>query len=94
MKIHIKFSIHANEKMRSRGVKTSDILAAIDEPDNLYKDVEYETLVAVKKVNNNTIIVAYKMEDDGAKVITLFYTTKLDKLLKTKMARGAWKKQK
>lgn len=63
-------------------------------PDALHEDAEHRTLIAIKKVNGNSIILVYKMENDGAKVITLFYTTKLDKLLKTKTARGAWIKQK
>lgn len=94
MKSKIKFSLHAKEKMRSRGVKKADILAALREPDNVYDDAENGTIVSIKKVNGNSIIAAYKVEGDGAKVITIFYTTKLDKLIKAKTARGAWKKKK
>ena len=32
VKIEIKFSAHAKEKMRSRGVKASDVLAVLKEP--------------------------------------------------------------
>lgn len=94
VKIGVKFSIHAKEKMQSRGVNISDILAAVAEPDSLYNDFEHGTLIAVKKVNGNSIIIVYKIENNEAKVITLFYTTKLDKLIRAKVARGAWKKQK
>ena len=94
MKIPVKFSSHAKEKMLSRNVKISDVFATIKTPDNVYEDVEHGTFIAIKKVNGNSIILAYKIENKGAKVITLFYTTKLDKLVKTKLARGAWKKQK
>ena len=94
MKIPVKFSNHAKEKMLSRNVKISDVYATMRTPDDLYEDVEHGTLITIKKVNGNSIILAYKMENGGAKVITLFYTTKLDKLVKTKLARGAWKKQK
>jgi len=80
--------------MQSRGVKEADISAAIKKPDSLYNDLEHQTLIAIKKINGNSIIVAYKIEGNGAKVITLFYTTKLDKLIRAKVARGAWKKQK
>jgi hypothetical protein len=94
VKIGIKFSIHAKEKIHSRGVKKSDILLAMKEPEGLYQDFEHGTLIAVRKVNGNSIIVVYKIEENGTKVITLFYTTKLDKLIRAKTARGAWKKQK
>ena len=90
----VKFSSHALEKMRSRKVKISDVYATLRAPDEIYEDIEHETFIAVKKVNGKFIILAYRMEKDGAKVITLFYTTKLDRLLKNKTARGAWKKTK
>jgi hypothetical protein len=80
--------------MISRNVKASDAYETITAPDVIYDDVEHETIIAIKKVNGNSIILAYKMENDGAKVITLFYTSKLDRLVKTKVARGAWKKKK
>jgi hypothetical protein len=94
VKIGIKLSVHANEKMQSRGIKQADLSAAIQEPDSLYEDLEHGTLIAVRKINSNSIIVAYKNEGNGAKVITLFHTSKLDKLIRAKTARGAWKKQK
>jgi hypothetical protein len=94
VKTPLKFSSHAKEKMKIRKIKVSDVDAAITTPDNAYEDVEHGTLIAIKKVNGNSIIVAYNIVNDGAKVITLFYTTKLDKLVKTKTARGAWKKVK
>jgi hypothetical protein len=75
-------------------VKTSDVYATLHNPEYLFEDIEHETLIGIKKVNGNSIMVAYRMENDVAKVITLFYTSKLDKLVKTKLARGAWKKVK
>ena len=94
MKVPVKFSSHAVEKMLRRNVKISDVYATLKAPDEIYEDVEHETFIAIKKVNAKFIILAYKMENSRAKVITLFYTTKLDRLLKTKTARGAWKKTK
>jgi Domain of unknown function (DUF4258) len=94
VKIGIKFSIHAKEKIQSRGVKKSDILLAMKAPESLYQDFEHGTVIAVRKVSGNSIIVVYKIDDNGTKVITLFYATKLDKLIRAKTARGAWKKQK
>jgi hypothetical protein len=94
VKAPVKFSNHAKEKIISRNVKKSEVYAAIRTPDDICEDVEHGTLIAIKKVNGNSIILAYKIENTGAKVITLFYTTKLDKLVRTKVARGAWKKVK
>ena len=93
MKKGIKFSSHAKEKTQSRGVKVSEVTAAIKRPECLYSDVEHGTLVAIKQFGDNTIIVVYRMEDDRAKVITVFYTSKFDRLIRGKMARGAWKRE-
>jgi len=80
--------------MRRRKVKTSDVYATIKSPDEVYEDVEQGTVVAVKKVNAKSVILAYRMEGGVVKVITLYYTTKLDRLLKAKTVRGAWKRVK
>jgi hypothetical protein len=90
----VQFSRHALEKMRRRNVKSSDIHATIKSPDEVYEDVERGTVVAVKKVNVESVILVYKREANVVKVITLYYTTKLDRLLKAKMVRGAWKRTK
>jgi len=90
----VQFSHHALEKMRKRHVRTSDVYATLEAPDEVYKDVEHKTLIAVKKVNFESIILAYKMNANVVKVITLYYTTKFDRLLKSKTVRGAWKNTK
>lgn len=79
--------------MRKRNVKTSDVYATINSLNEVYEDIEHGTVVAVKKVNTKSVILVYKMEAKVVKVIALYYT-KLDRLLKTKMVRGAWKRVK
>jgi hypothetical protein len=88
----VQFSQHALEKMRRRSVNTVDVYATLESPDEVYKDVEHETMVAFRKVNAKSIILVYKMKAEIVKIITLYYTTKLDRLLNAKMVRGAWKK--
>jgi hypothetical protein len=88
----VQFSHHALEKMRRRDVKTSDVYATLEAPNEVYEDVEHETFIAVKKVNAKSIILAYKTDANVVKVITLYHTTKLDRLIKSKTVRGAWKR--
>jgi len=78
--------------MRRRNIKTPDVSATLRFPEEVYEDVEHGTMVFVKKVNTKSIILVYKMEVEVVKVITLYYTTKLDRLLEAKMVRGAWKR--
>jgi hypothetical protein len=88
----VEFSHHALEKVRRRGVSMSDVYGALEIPDELFEDVEHGTLVAVKKVYDKFVIVAYREEDGVVKVITIYYTVKFDRLLRAKMVRGAWKR--
>jgi hypothetical protein len=88
----IHFSSHALEKTRRRGVNISCIHQALETPDELYKDIEHKTTIAIKKTDGKFVVVAYRKENETVKVITVYYTTKLDKLLKSKTGRGAWKK--
>jgi len=90
----IRFSRHALEKAHRRGIQISHIHQTLKNPDELYEDVEHGILIAIKKINERSIILAYRKEAKLVKVITLYYTTKLDRLIKSKVARGAWRKTK
>jgi hypothetical protein len=52
----IQFSHHAMEKAHRRGVNMSHIYQTLKTPDQLYKDVEHGTIIAVKKTNDKSII--------------------------------------
>ncbi|MGQ9469151.1 MAG: DUF4258 domain-containing protein [Nitrososphaerales archaeon] len=88
----IQFSHHALEKAHRRGVSMSRIYQALKTPDELYEDIEHKTLVAVKKTDEKYIILAYRKEAELVKLITIYYTTKLDKIIKSKTVRGVWKR--
>jgi len=88
----VEFSHHALEKIRRRGVNMSHVHQTLRTPDELYEDVEHETMIAIKKVNERFIILAYREEDEVVKVITIYYTSKFDRLIRSKTVRGAWKK--
>jgi len=90
----IELSRHALEKALFRNIKIHHIRQTLKTPDELYADTEHSVTIAIKKINRKSIILAYTKEDNLVKVITLYYTTKLDRLLKAKTRRGAWKKTK
>ena len=90
----VQFSDHALEKARRRGVNISLAYRTLKNPDELYEDVEHETMIAVKKTNDKSVILAYKEEAKLVKVITIYYTTKFDRLVRSKTVRGAWKRVK
>ena len=55
----IQFSQHASEKMRRRHVKLPHIYETLEDPDEVYSDDEHGTTIAVKKINKESIILAY-----------------------------------
>ena len=88
----IEFSRHALEKALLRNVKMRDIRRVLRFPDELFEDVEHGVTVAIKKVDGRSIMLAFRREDGLVKVITLYYTTKLDGLVKSKLGRGVWRR--
>jgi len=92
--VPIQFSDHALEKMRRRGIKRSYVYETLKTPDELYQDIEHDMMIAVKKINDKFVILAYGEADETVKVITVYYTAKLDKLIRSKTVRRAWKRVK
>lgn len=92
--MRVRFSRHALEKMQKRDIKSPDVYDALRSPDESYEDVEHDVRIVIKKVNRKSVIVAFVEEGDVVKVITLYYTVKFDRLVRSKMVRGAWKKAK
>jgi hypothetical protein len=88
----LHFSYHALEKAHRRGVDLSYLHQTLETPDELYRDIEHKTIIAIKKTDDKFVVVVHRREDKTVKVITVYYTTKIDKLIKSKTGRGAWKK--
>jgi len=68
------------------------IRRALKDPDELYEDVEHGVTISIKKVNEKSVMLAFRSEGGLVKVITLYYTSKLDRLVKAKTGRGAWRR--
>jgi len=41
----------------------------LETPDELYKDVEHKTTIAIKKTDDKFVVVAYRKENETVKVI-------------------------
>jgi len=55
----VEFSHHVLEKAKRRDINISCIYQTLEAPDALYEDIEHRTLIAVKKTNNRSVILAY-----------------------------------
>jgi Domain of unknown function (DUF4258) len=86
----LEFSRHGTQKMRDRAVKRQDIIAAVDSPDSEYDDVESDARVAVKQIDQKYLVVVYAIEEKRNRVITVYHASKVDRLIRRKVQRGAW----
>ena len=90
-KTKIQFSNHASEKSTERKITKEDIYKTLDNPDMLFKDLSHNTLIAVKEIAGKSVVVAYE-RDEVIRVVTVYHTSKLDKLIRSKLRRGLWRK--
>ncbi|MCE4606782.1 MAG: DUF4258 domain-containing protein [Desulfurococcales archaeon] len=74
----IRYTLHAIERIRQRGISREQIEACLNNPDKTVKDEEFK---CVKKLNDKAVIVVYRMETDAIIVITAYRTSKLHKYL-------------
>ena len=87
----IRFSSHASQKMRFRGILVDEVVLTLRSPDEVYVDLEHDTKVALRKIDDKHIVVVYSTNKDIC-VVTVYYTRKVDRLIRAKVGRGAWRK--
>jgi len=93
LRLSIEFTRHAIEKMRARHVSESDIRDALKESRDLFYDMEHETFVATKPLRNRYLVILYTRKNEVLNVVTVYFSTKIDKLITSKIRRGAWIKK-
>lgn len=87
----VKYSAHAEQKLSIRRIRKEDAERLIIESKQRYVDVENNAKVAVGPVNGWSLVVIYRTVDADIKVITVYHTRKLERLISSKTKRGAWK---
>ena len=73
----IKFTKHALERMRIRGITKEEIVDAITNPEKEINDSQGNIIANIK--NKYLLRVFYYMEEDSKIVITAYKTSKIDK---------------
>lgn len=76
MKIY--YTLHAIERMKQRGINREEVRICLNNPDKIIEDKDSK---CVKKLNDEALIVVYRMEADAIIVITAYCTSKLHKYL-------------
>ncbi len=89
----IEFTRHAIEKMKVRHVSESDIQSALKESSGLFYDVEHGTFVTAKPLRNRYLVILYTRKNETFNVVTVYFSTKIDKLIESKIRRVTWIKK-
>ena len=67
----IKFSFHATQRRKQRGISEYQIIEVIERPE-YFKTMPDGRKVAVKTVQNRILTVVYREEENFIRVITVF----------------------
>lgn len=88
----VSYSQHAKERLTLRSMTKGQVISALREPDRVYEDISSSTTVAVKKARNRYIVVVYsEMENEDKRVVTVYYASDVERLIRRKVERGIWR---
>lgn len=88
----VRFSAHAQDKLSVRKVTEQDVIGVIENPSEQLEDIEHSLKVAIGPLNARSLVVIYRTIGNDVKVITVYHTRKLEKLIRAKINRGAWRR--
>ena len=88
----ITYSRHAEQKLLIRRISREDVESLIAHPTELYEDIEHGCEVSVGTIDDRLLVAVYQKIDKDVKVITVYHTRKLDKLVSARIQRGAWRR--
>ena len=74
----IKFTKHALERMKARGITKEEVIEIITNPDKEIHD-SYRNTIAHRVIKKYLLRVFYRIEKDSKIVITAYKTSKIDK---------------
>jgi uncharacterized DUF497 family protein len=88
----VTYSTHAEQKLSTRGIAREDVERIIVRPSETYEDTENNATVVTGSLGSRTLVVIYRRTEGDVRVITVYHTQKTEKLLTSKVRRGAWRK--
>lgn len=86
----IELSLHAKKRLKMRGINEKDVLMTLRNPDKILFDEETGNFIAVKKLNDKILIVAYTTVKGIAKIVSAFQTSKLN-IIGKRIKKGRWR---
>ena len=86
----VEISPHAKKRLAIRKISEDLVLNTLRNPDNTLFDEETGYFIAVKKINNKLLIVAFLLIDEIIRVISAFLTSKFN-IAERRIRSGRWK---
>lgn len=88
----VTYSAHAEQKLLTRKVKREDVARVIANPTEVYEDTEHNANIAIGSVDGKALVVIHQSVGNAKKVITVYHTLNIGKLVLSKTKRGAWRR--
>ncbi|RLE57244.1 MAG: hypothetical protein DRJ40_02725 [Thermoprotei archaeon] len=91
--MHLRLTHHANEKLRIRGIDVKEIEQIMRKPSRMLYDLLTKRYIAIgprPTKPSQYLVVVYEKIDNDVEVITAYTTTKVDKVIKSKVEKGRW----
>ena len=89
----LKLTKHAKDIIAKREISESLILNVVKHPDMVFLDRRSSLMVAIKE-NEQALVVVYNPENNYFEIVTAFKTSKLVKLIRSKLDKEYWVKVK
>lgn len=86
----IEFSPHAKKRLKIRGIAEAKVISSLKNPDKVLFDEDTGNFIAVKKINDKILVVAYMIAGNVVRVMSAFITSKLD-IVDKRIRKGRWR---
>lgn len=86
----MRFGKHAGIAMAGRRIKAELILLTLKKPEMRFFDISTGHTVAVRRIGDKSLIVVYDIVGKTYEVVTVFATSKTEKIIKRKVEIGYW----
>lgn len=85
----IRFTNHAEERIRSRGIPLEAVLKVLEKPEHTFFDINSDAIVYVSE-KNKLIVVAVPEGCKGLRVVTVIPSTRIGNLIERRLRSGRW----
>jgi len=86
----ISYTAHARENLNYYGISVQDVKNVLERAERIFLDLKTGRLIAVGRWLKDKHLVVVFEKDDDTTVVTVFPTSKIDKMIERRIIRGRW----